>query len=85
MDTKKVTIVKPAAGEGGNSDAYDLGIQPGMTSKQVMEQIGLAGDYNLARGDGQPIDPAADLYALVQPGEKLFATTAARVGLPRAA
>jgi hypothetical protein len=81
----QITVVKPGASEGGQSDAVDLDIRQGMTAKQVLEAIGLGGDYNLTKGDGRPVDPAADLSKLVQPGEKLFATTTARVGPRRVA
>ncbi|MDD5677003.1 MAG: hypothetical protein PHW60_03300 [Kiritimatiellae bacterium] len=80
MNSKNITIVKPGAGENALSEAYDITIQPGHTGKQVVEQLKLKGEYSLTKGDGKPVDMLADLFPLVENGEKLFATTPATVG-----
>ena len=81
MEQKNITIVKPGAGEDGQSDAYDVTISAGMTAKQVLDQIGLQGDYSLTKGDGRTIAPSDDLFPKVDSGDKVFATTAATFGL----
>ena len=80
MNTKNITVVKPGAGENAQSDAYDITIQPGLTGTQVMEQLKLGSDYRLVKADGKPIDMSAELFPLVDNGEKLFASTEAKVG-----
>jgi len=80
MNSKNITIVSPGAGENAQSQAYDITIQPGHTGKQVVEQLKLGSDYSLTKGDGKPLDMSADLFSLVENGEKLFASTPATVG-----
>ena len=80
MNGKNITIVKPGAGDNARTEAYDITIQPGHTGKMVMETLPSLKEYMLARPDGKAIDMAADLFPLVENGEKLFATTPATVG-----
>jgi hypothetical protein len=78
-DTKSISVVTPGAGGNGQSEAYDLSIQAGHTGRQVMDRLGLK-DFVLTKADGKAIDMLADLFPLVENGEKLFATTPATVG-----
>lgn len=80
MNTKNITVVKPGAGENAQSEAYDIAIQPGHTGQQVMERLNVGSGYVLTKGNGKAVDMAADLFPLVENGEKLFATTPAIVG-----
>ena len=80
MNTKNITVVKPGAGDNAQSEAYDITIQPGHTGKQAVERLNLGNDYVLTKGNGKAIDMSADLFPLVESGEKLFATTPATVG-----
>lgn len=80
MNSKNITIVKPGAGENAQSEAYDITIQPGHTGKQVVEQLKLGSAYILTKSGCPPIDMSADLFPIVENGEKLFATTPATVG-----
>ncbi|MDD5677085.1 MAG: hypothetical protein PHW60_03715 [Kiritimatiellae bacterium] len=80
MNSKNITIVKPGAGNNAQSEAYDIAIQPGHTGKQVMEQLKIGSEYTLSKGDGKTVDLSADIFPLVENGEKLFATTPATVG-----
>ena len=80
MNTKNISIVKPGAGENAQSEAYDISIQPSHTGKQVVERLNLGNEYVLTKGTGKAIDMSADLFPLVENGEKLFATTPATVG-----
>lgn len=68
---KNITIV-PAAG-----GAYsDITIKPGTTPRDVKQQLGLADDFVLTRGQGtEPIPDGENLYESVADGTKLFATT----------
>jgi len=81
VNDKSITIVKPGAGENAQSEAYDVTIQPGHTGQQVMERLNLGKDYVLTKGNGKAVDMTADLFPLVENGEKVFATTPATVGL----
>lgn len=80
MQSKNISVVKPGAGANGASEAYEISISPGHTGNQVIEGLKLNG-YVLSSGDGRMIDMTADLFPLVEKGEKIHATTSATVGV----
>jgi len=80
-ENKNITIVKPGAGDGAGSEAYDVTIQPGITCSQALESVGINGNYLLTKGDGnETIQLSDELFNRVNNGEKLFVTTEASFG-----
>jgi len=80
MNIKNLTIVVPGADPNAPSTANDITIQPGVTGRQAVTQIGLNEKYFLAKSDSTPIAMDQDLFPQVSDHEKCFATTEATVG-----
>lgn len=79
--TGATTREVPLLVAGGPSDGQRwIQVQPGMTVNDVLQQQQLEG-YQLSVGQGKPFLAMHDnVYDLIGPGEKLFATTIARQG-----
>ncbi len=57
----------------GSDEIKDIGISPGATVLEVMNEVGLQG-YQLSRKGGELLSPDTDLFEVVKESEKLFAT-----------
>lgn len=64
-----------------SGDLRDLVIQPGTTSREILNQMGLNDRYTLSRQGGQaPFADDENVYELVSDGSKLVAATPVEVG-----
>ena len=71
---KRVTVVVAGTGQ-----YNDLSINPGTSAKDILDTIGLP-DYRLSKASAAPFAADANVYEVVQDGEKLYAAPHADAG-----
>lgn len=59
---------------------FDLTIRPGTTGRDVLRTAGLPQDFQLSVGNGLLIQSEENVYAAVEDGDKLHASSRADVG-----
>ena len=61
-------------------EVRDVDLQPGTTSADVLNQLGLSPDLFVSKRDGLPFGASECIYDQVRDGEKLYASAPAVVG-----
>ncbi|MFZ2874506.1 MAG: hypothetical protein WAZ94_08480 [Phycisphaerales bacterium] len=74
MNEKQITVIL-------GDKVHDLAVAPSTSTADVRRQINLPPEYLLSKRDGLPFGEQEDIWSRVQPGEKLFASPPAVVGL----
>ncbi|MBL8745384.1 MAG: hypothetical protein JNK58_03405 [Phycisphaerae bacterium] len=74
MSAKPIVIVN-------GTTTLDAIVHPGTTTGDLRRQLGLPEEFVISKRDGLPFGDTEAVYAGIQPGDKLFATPPATVGV----